>query len=125
MEELESHQDEQDTPDSPCHGAAEEQQVFSYISRNESEGQENNDGSDAERHGQFQDVGERQVCCSAREIADQSQAQDAVARADTGNKAEDKNAKDRWIESRHFTNHSLLNEKRFGYFFFNLHFPCT
>ena len=94
VEKLQPHQDQKNPSDGPRDCAVEEQQVFSDKSCNQPERQEHKYGPDAERYGQFKDIGKRELGISARQVSYQSEAQDAVARTDTGNQPEDEDTGD-------------------------------
>jgi two-component sensor histidine kinase len=61
---------------------------------NHTERKEHECRTDAERYSQFENIGKRQLCIPARQVPDQSHAQDTVARSDAGNQSENKDTED-------------------------------
>jgi len=92
VQELESHEDHQHSPYCPCDSTVEEQEIFADIASDDPQWQEHKDRANAERDCQLEDVDGRQPGISAGQVPDQPEAQDAVARTDAGNQAEDEDA---------------------------------
>ncbi|MDO8874333.1 MAG: hypothetical protein Q7V05_16640 [Methanoregula sp.] len=67
-----------------------------------SQRQEHEDRADAERDVTFEDVDGRKPGVPAGQVPDQPEAQDAVARTDAGDQAEDEDAGDGGVEGHPF-----------------------
>ena len=92
MQELESHEDHQHSPYCPRDITVEDQEIFADIASDAPQRQEHENRANAERDRQLEDVDWRQLGVSAGQVSDQPEAQDAVARTDAGNQAEDEDA---------------------------------
>lgn len=66
------------------------------------EREEDKDSAEGKREDEPEYGGEGEFCRAARKVPDEPETQDAVARADAGDKAEDEDAKERGVEGGHF-----------------------